>query len=865
MRRTCSIRFQHIKQISLFMTFLAIAWSSAALSAANILTMKAGPLQFSLDDHGLVTSLKDTVKEKEYIVDSEKSFLLSAGTEFNDRVTAPTSAEVVKSNEKIAYVKFKYPFGAEIYVKVVNRGKHISFEIVKVKSPKRIASVRWGEVRVAMHGPIGRWIAMARSDDFAIAFLPLSDNTVGMGNNGYAANYFQKGTMLFLEAYNQETTKSLSTEFKTDYMNVQPLPGKTVKGSKIAIAGCRKGYNNELNLMEAIELAEGLPHPKYKGVWVKRSREVVKPALWIGHNQKNMDSIIEAAKSMNVGNIIQFLGFYKNWGHFDIDPNPYPGGWPALKADADKCKKNDINLGFYSLTYFTKPMSGVEPFIAPVPDKRLANLKIKLHLVAPVSADEKNELRIAYSKELDEVWGKRFRGWYKVLRIDNEMIEAKEFKRDGNAFVFKNLTRGAFKGEAKPHSKNAPVIAMVAGGYHCFFPGTVDMHVQLAKIQVKRILDNDLGLYILDGFGEATGHGAYAKNKFMEVINNAFKNRDLILTTSPSQSIFNWHSISFFSWGEYEMYKGFRGTMIDYRLMRQVQLENNLVPKKLGQYYPNNATAEDIEWLMNLIAGWDSGVDFSMDINTIKRNPDYSKITALIKLWEEARLKNVFNEKQKMLMRQTDTIYSLSKVGNKWNLKFKKFSYDKKMKLLPSSVFNIKPLENGTVSKCSIKWRQTHDPGIHLESAISDDLKMKTASGKSATWEVVYPKPADNRSGTHQKLQFVLRNTGKATIKDLKVKVNDHSLIIPGVLKPGEYIANPHLLHKVFVYDSKTDFVKREVYVPQDNPYWFVPEFDKGKPIKVSVLCDTVKPGASADVSLNLVLRHKLYEGCRKK
>ena len=830
----------------------------------DILTMKAGPLQFSLDDRGVITSLKDTVGGHEYIVNSPAPYLLKAGPEFNDRFMQPSSAVLLKKVKGKALIQFNYDFGAKITVKVVNRGKYLSFEIVKVASSKRVAAVRWGVIRVAMHGPIARWIAMARSNDFSIAFLPLSENTTGMGNNGYAANFTEKGTELFLEAYNQETTKSLSSEFKTDVLDVQPLPGETVKGSKIAIAGCKVGRNNELNLLESIELSEGLPHPTYKGVWVKRSRAAVAPSLWIGHDQRNMDSIIEMAKSMSVGNIVRFQGFYKNWGHFEVDKNVYPGGWKAVKVDADKCRKNGINLGFYSLTYFTKPMSGVEPYIAPVPDKRLAKLKPKLHLVAPLTANQKDELRVKFNEQLYDVWNKRFRHWIKVLQVDNEMIEAKEMKKEGDVLVFRNLTRGAFKGVPAAHAKNAKVVAMVAGGYHNLFPGTISMHVEEATTQAKRILHNDLGLVILDGFGEATGHGALAKNRFMDVFNKTFKNRDLLITASPSQSIYNWHSISFFSWGEYELYKGFRGTMIDYRLKRQIELESNLIPKKLGQYYPDDATAEDIEWLMNLIAGWDSGVDFSFSLR-IKKNPEYAKICSLISLWEEARLKNVFNDRQKMWMRQTDTIYSLTKVNGKWNLKFKKFSYDKKMKLLPSSVFKVKPLENGKVKKCTAIWRQTHDPGIHLESAISDDLTFNAAD-KSATWEVTYPMPADNRSGTRQKLQFILRVDAApgVGIKDIKITVDDHSLFIPTVLKAGEYVANPHLIHKLFVYNAKTNIVKREVYIPQFNPYWFLPEIKKGQPAKISVSCETDKPGKSAKVTLNLVLRQELYEGCRR-
>jgi len=848
--------------------FLGVLSLTTTLNAADIVSMKADSLKFSLDEKGYISSLKDTKTGKEYIVDSPQSYLLKTAPKFNGQFKEPSSAKVLQSAENETLVEFTYDWGAKLDVKIINHGKYFSFEIVKVSCSKKVAAIRWGIVRVKMHQPMARWIALARSKDYTIAFMPLSLNTVGMGNNNVASNYMEKGTALFLESYDHTTSKSLSIEYKTDKMDVTPLPRVTVKGSKIAIAGCKAGRDRELDMIEHIELSENLPHPMYKGKWIKRSKEPSRTSLWINHTQKNTDEIIALCKELGIANICRFQGFFKNWGHFDVDKNLYPGGWPAVKADADKCLQNGINLGFYSLTYFLKPMAETEPFIAPIPDPRLAKLKIPLTLLSNLSANDKKELRIKYNDDLYNIWGKQYAHWYKVLKIGNELIEAKEMAIEGDDLVFRKLTRGAFKGTPAPHNKQSPVTAMVASGYHSLFPGTVEMHAEQAKIQAKLIADNHLKLCILDGFGEATGHGSLAKNQFMETLHNELQDKEILITFSPSQSILNWHNVSYFSWGEYELYKGFRGTMIDYRLGRQLEIGANLIPKKLGQYYPDEkTTTEDIEWLMARAAGWDSGIDLHFDIKKIKSNPNYNQICALFKLWEKARINDVFTEEEKMRLRQTDSIYSLSHTNGKWNLKFKKFWSDSKMKLLPPSVFKITSEGNVKVEKCSIAWRQTHDPGIHLAAAISDDLIFSGGS-QSATAKVVYPLPKDKRSGESQKLQFVLRvkNTSPSGgIKNIKIKVGDHTLLIPTTLKPGEYIANPHLLQKVFVYDSKTDMVKREVFIPQFNPYWFLPDLKKGTEQKISVSFEKVRASDSPKAVLNLVLRQQLYDGYRQK
>jgi len=82
-----------------------------------------------------------------------------------------------------------------------------------------------------------------------------------------------------------------------------------------------------------------------------------------------------------------------------------------------------------------------------------------------------------------------------------------------------------------------------------------------------------------------------------------------------------------------------------------------------------------------------------------------------------------FTEKQKLGMRQTDSLYHLTKLGDKkWNAEFVKFWRSKKMKLLPPSAIQIDGVAD-TMAKSTCDWLLGHDPGVaYYEAAVSDDM-----------------------------------------------------------------------------------------------------------------------------------------------
>ena len=203
-----------------------------------------------------------------------------------------------------------------------------------------------------------------------------------------------------------------------------------------------------------------------------------------------------------------------------------------------------------------------------------------------------------------------------------------------------------------------------------------------------------------------------------------------------------------------------------------------------------------------------------------------------------------------MALRQTDTLYKLSRDSHgKYKLAFKGFWQYKGLKIeLPSS-FKVKPLIENSVAPCSIKWFWTHDPGIYASAGLSDDLIHHVKNGKTS-WKVTYPTGSNPGSLI---MQFVLRVPEDAAcgVKNIKLYENNMSVSLPVTLQPGDYISIPHRMQRAFVY-GKDHKVKKEIFIPQSNPYWYLPNIPRGKEVTISVSCDALKNGADPYVITNL-------------
>ena len=828
----------------------------SACSQKSLFDQRAGNLRLAINNTGMVTALEDISNGTNYIAPDEPSYLLEClkyGADSNAVMFHPKYMRVVEQTQANTKIELTYAEGEKLVILITPKENYFRMELIGADPVSELCQISWGPYKTTMRGAIGEWLGLNRSNDFTIGLLSLEPHT-----DGTAASYTPNGSLLQLFAYDNTHGRFVGTG-KEKFRSAVPIPDLTVIGSSVALFGCPTGKSNELGVIEKLEIIEGLPHSMYKGQWNKYSKEGQKLCIWtdpgdpFGVGEKNFEECLKVSKEMGARILCRMHGFSKNWGHFDIDPKIYPGGIKSVLANSELAQHKGLGLTLYTLTTFIKPHPDIEPYLAPVPDERLQTWKPQTKLNKQLSPKDK-EVVLQNSEDVSAALNIASN---KVIRIDDELIEFKSFSVNHNEIIAKECERGAFYTNATGHSPGSNVKLMYVDGFHNFYPGTLDMSNEIAKRLGNILLEADLDNFVVDGFESCleAGYGNYTGNIFLQnIFDMCSKNNKEILITGSGFSNYSWHFMSHISWGEYDLERGFRGTMLDYRLNRQIQLKRNLMPNKLGQYYPNNATAEDIEWLMALVAGWDSGIDFNLNVKQIQKNPDYKKIIDILHLWQEAIAGNAFTEQQKMALRQTNVLYKLSrKADGGWDLKFNRFWQNEKVKILPSSIMAAKAVNCGpeSVKPCSIDWSWTHNPGLYDEVGLSDDLIQHTGT-KETKWTVNYPSFTESTKSWYPSskryFQFVIRlpKDAPCAVKNFKVSINNEIVEIPVTLQPGQYISIPHLLEIACVYDENHQVV-REVYLHGN-----LPEVSKCPTAIVSLSCEPVDANASPEVILNV-------------
>ena len=510
----------------------------------------------------------------------------------------------------------------------------------------------------------------------------------------------------------------------------------------------------------------------------------------------------------------------------------------------------------YTLSTFTTSWNLPEPYLSPVPDQRLKHYLAAIPLKEGIAPNSSTITLGDVPREFDELMIGEKMDKQVMLRLGDEIITYRVAKRTGQAVILENCTRGFFATRAATHmaGENLYLMRYVPAPYYkSFFPGTEEMNAEVARTIANTARNCGLGNLVLDGLEDAAmaGHDVYSINTFAKTIFDQCNKDDVTYITS-SLTQYNWHIVSDESWGEYDKEKGFRGTMLDGRLLSQVQLRRNLMPNKMGQYYPNNTTTvEDINWLMGVATGYDAGVD--LDMNSFRLD-DFEAMKALDRLlpvlkgWHDLRRRNVLTEDQKLLLRQTDCIFALRpNAAGALAPVFVKHWRSDHFEAAPSTAApaTVAGSRRGSVTPCKVDFSWTHNPGICIRSCLTDDLNH-TGGLEPSEFEVAFPWNMNDRQ-----LSFILRLPADApcAIRNPQLVFNyggEFRVSLPVVLNPGESIAVPHQIPVAYVYNANRRVIK-------EVPFADMPRIYGGpQKLRVKVTCEPLVQSAHPQLAVNV-------------
>ena len=565
---------------------------------------------------GNLRGLKNRDTGIDYLSTKEPSFLLSLRIDGN--FYKPTSVSIT---DDIILLNYGDP-GITAKIKAETKKSYLTFELLELSDTVKVDLVLWGPFKTNIRETIGESIGVVRDSSFAIGIQALNPRTLG----GYPDNEDDSFTgydiftttslvdvadsvhILYrgntarpepygssLNAYTRSRARDRIVSSMQNEKYIAPAFGDGgITGSKIALFGCKP--QKVLDVIEEIELAEGLPHPLLDGVWAKRSKRAVSAYLIQDFTPENFRKAIELTKKAGLKYLYHGEPF-KNWGHFDLRNNMT---WEDLAVIVDEAASQGIRVGAHTLSNF---ITTNDPYVTPVPDKRLAKVGSTL-ITGNISKDETN-IGISDPSFFNQMQNNTLH----ACLIGNELIRYEKVS-ESEPWQLLGCERGAFGTTASSLTKGDTISKLADHAYKVFLTDN-DLSAEVSKRIAGLFNKTGLKQISFDGLegNSSTGMGKYGELLFVKTwydnLEPEIKN-DYIMDASTPGHYF-WHMFTRMNWGE-PWYAGFRESQTEYRLLNQDYFRRNYIPCMLGWFSMRPSTSiEDIEWMLARSAAFDAG------------------------------------------------------------------------------------------------------------------------------------------------------------------------------------------------------------------------------------------------------------------
>ena len=779
------MKYVKIKAIVLsFISFLIIVSCS---STDHI--FETTSLRIELTQTGQIFKLVDKKNGENYLSDKDNSTLLQVC--IDDNTFKPTNASYSKTNIILEFGEIN----TRISIEYKEKTNYLTFEVVDISTEKDIDKIIWGPIDVTLTDKIGKSIGLAYNDNFGVGLMGLNLKSCG-GYESIARERFGNtaerfGNITKLQGFTADRSRvTLNDNCLQELTEVMPVldSDATIVGSKFAIYGVSSDRLKET--ISEIEKNENLPYLVHNNEWLKNAHYATSSKFIMSFNAENIEQCLAIAQKSEIS-CVYHPGIFKSWGLFPVSEKSFPNGYESVLACSNLAKEKGITLGVHTLSNFiTKDDKLVTP--VPHPNLQLAGVTKLLKNISSEDTEiilANKSVRIAYEKDdLTDIGDRLKRNENKnretfAIRIDDEIIEFSSVSKEGDLVLYE-CKRGAYGTVKSAHKAGDKVGRLVSHYYKVFFPD-IQLQDQMAKSLAHFFNATKMERISFDGIegGIAAGHGRYGCDRFIKVFFDNLENKNIIANSSDVMH-HSWHYFANQSWGEPWWAKGFRDSQLDHRLKVQKGLEEDLLPRKMGQFSIGaKTTVKDIQWVMGLCAGYDAGVDFYVSPNILKENTVAEKILREIKVWEQVRSAQTLSKEQKQQLRDPHSVYQL-KLKNG----------------MPSLIF-IESWAPAGGKKQGDNDRNTLLKGILKESKTSsisldyEHINMQKEPGQPTLSEWKF-----YCVGKNQSLQFAIRLPKDAVenIKGAYLKLGTLECKIPFTLTPGDYVisqANNRLVH----------------------------------------------------------------------
>ena len=307
------------------------------------IVLETNYLAYVIGTNGTNVAFRDRRNGKNYLDTSEPTPFMRVSKDGK-----LIDSETVELARGFLFVTFRPTSGPPIMAKIHPRTfpNYLTLELTAINN-HTIDHLQLANLPTTLTEVTGG-LTSSRNDEYAAAVIPANIET-GSSNEG----------------------KPLLTAFADKAVRLE--------GAKIAVLGCPT--KQLLDIVEQVEIENGLPHPTIGGIWARKSSEMKQSYLFVDIGEANADAMIEYAKAGGFRYIVAYNGTW-NETHGTVYRPParhYPSGEAGLLAVSDKIHAAGLKFGMHVINMCVDKS---DPAVSGKPDPGLLTLPHRRRILA---------------------------------------------------------------------------------------------------------------------------------------------------------------------------------------------------------------------------------------------------------------------------------------------------------------------------------------------------------------------------------------------------------------------------------------------------------------------------------------------------
>ena len=302
-------------------------------------------------------------------------------------------------------------------------------------------------------------------------------------------------------------------------------------GARIAVVGCPADRLRPV--LQDLVREEGLPWSPLGGPFAQDAEENRGSYVFATVSEASVDPWVALAKKAGLAQI-HLIGWEQSLGHYEPRKDLYPHGLDGLKAVVDKIHAAGIRVGMHVLT---GGIAAHDPFVTPVPDRRLAK-DGRFTLAEAVGDKDKVLATVETPGDLETSW--QYSGRSNVVQIGDELVQYTGLAK-ARPYGLTGCVRGALGTKAAPHAKGETVHHLFAI-YNTFQPDENSTLVDdVAECIARPFNACKFDMIYMDG-AEGMPDGWYGCAKMRETLFRHLKGRVLVEASEWGYHSWPFHS-----------------------------------------------------------------------------------------------------------------------------------------------------------------------------------------------------------------------------------------------------------------------------------------------------------------------------------